>query len=223
LLRCLIRARLQPNTLPNNRLSGEPLSLTAIPWRFEVNASASMPWTPLNQHSSARTAGAKTTGAALWQARALAEFLEASSPTHCQFVTRDRYGRFVGNCFRSDHKSIAAYLVRSGMAMDWHSIAKANMLRSRPGQSRRSAGSAGVSSHPPWEWRAEQRRKVEITDSLPASSCKIKGNIPRKGARIYHLPGQRDYEKTGIDERKGERWFCSEADARAAEQTASRR
>jgi hypothetical protein len=47
-------------------------------------------------------------------------------------------------------------------------------------------------------------------------SCAIKGNISGKGARIYHVPGQRDYERTGIREEKGERWFCSEAEARAA-------
>ena len=40
-------------------------------------------------------------------AKALAEFIAASNPTRCEFVTRDRYGRFVGNCFRSDDKSIA--------------------------------------------------------------------------------------------------------------------
>jgi hypothetical protein len=112
-----------------------------------VNASASMPWTPLNQHSSA-TAGAKTTGAALWQARALAEFLEASSPTHCQFVTRDRYGRFVGNCFRSDDKSIAAYLVRSGMAMDWPQYSKGQYAQEQAGAKSEKRGLWGVSSHP---------------------------------------------------------------------------
>jgi len=44
----------------------------------------------------------------------------------------------------------------------------------------------------------------------------IKGNIGGTGGRIYHLPGQADYEATRINEKKGERWFCSEAEARAA-------
>src|SRR5687768_6525455 len=34
-------------------------------------------------------------------ARALDEFLAASRPTRCEFVERDRYGRFVGNCSRA--------------------------------------------------------------------------------------------------------------------------
>lgn len=44
----------------------------------------------------------------------------------------------------------------------------------------------------------------------------IKGNISSSGEKIYHVPGQRDYAKTVIDESKGERWFATEAEAQAA-------
>ncbi len=45
----------------------------------------------------------------------------------------------------------------------------------------------------------------------------IKGNISRStGEKIYHVPGQENYEKTVIDETAGERWFCTEAEAVAA-------
>lgn len=43
--------------------------------------------------------------------------------------------------------------------------------------------------------------------------CAIKGNISSSGEKIYHVPGQRYYERTKIDEGKGERWFCSEKEA----------
>ena len=43
--------------------------------------------------------------------------------------------------------------------------------------------------------------------------CQIKGNISSSGEKIYHLPTQRYYEKTVIDESKGERWFCTEDEA----------
>jgi endonuclease YncB( thermonuclease family) len=46
--------------------------------------------------------------------------------------------------------------------------------------------------------------------------CLIKGNISSNGDRIYHVPGSTWYEKTRIDTRKGERWFCSEEEARDA-------
>jgi endonuclease YncB( thermonuclease family) len=58
-----------------------------------------------------------------------------------------------------------------------------------------------------------------VRGPLPAlpqpGNCLIKGNISENG-RIYHLPGGRYYERTKIDEAKGERWFCTEDEARAA-------
>ncbi len=50
----------------------------------------------------------------------------------------------------------------------------------------------------------------------PARSCQIKGNINAKGERIYHPPGCRYYDATVIDPKRGERWFCTEAEAAAA-------
>jgi len=49
----------------------------------------------------------------------------------------------------------------------------------------------------------------------PSGSCLIKGNISQNG-RIYHVPGSPSYESTKVEESKGERWFCSEAEAQAA-------
>jgi micrococcal nuclease len=49
----------------------------------------------------------------------------------------------------------------------------------------------------------------------PDPACPIKGNIS-SGGQIFHVPGQRDYCRTVIDLSKGERWFCSEAEAVAA-------
>ena len=53
-------------------------------------------------------------------------------------------------------------------------------------------------------------------DSSRASACDIKGNISASGERIYHVPGQRYYTATRISLLRGERWFCSEAEAREA-------
>lgn len=54
-------------------------------------------------------------------------------------------------------------------------------------------------------------RVVGTTDQ-----CNIKGNISRRGERIYHVPGGRYYDATWINPLLGERWFCSEAEATAA-------
>jgi hypothetical protein len=67
---------------------------------------------------------------------------------------------------------------------------------------------------PPWAFRA--RRWAEAGSEAPGG-CAIKGNISRKGERICHTPrGDRFYERTRIDEAKGERWFCSEKEAAEA-------
>lgn len=42
----------------------------------------------------------------------------------------------------------------------------------------------------------------------------IKGNIGKRGKKIYHTPRSKYYGKTKIDESKGERWFCSDYEAR---------
>ena len=54
-------------------------------------------------------------------------------------------------------------------------------------------------------------------------ACKIKGNVNRGGERIFHVPGGQYYRSIKIDTSKGERWFCSEADARKAGWRKSRR
>jgi len=57
------------------------------------------------------------------------------------------------------------------------------------------------------------------TGALPgttAGDCAIKGNISSKGEKIYHQPGDSSYPETVITESKGERYFCSVADAVAA-------
>ena len=64
---------------------------------------------------------------------------------------------------------------------------------------------------PPWDWPRGDRK----AGSAPDGDCRIKGNISDNG-RIYHLPGQKHYEQTRINTAKGERWFCSEAEAKAA-------
>jgi len=57
--------------------------------------------------------------------------------------------------------------------------------------------------------------KTVQVSSPPPGACRIKGNLSDHG-RIYHVPGSPAYERTKIDEATGERWFCAEAEAKAA-------
>lgn len=60
--------------------------------------------------------------------------------------------------------------------------------------------------------------------SLYDPACNIKGNISiDSGRRIYHMPGQTFYRQTVIRPQYGERWFCSEDEARAAGWVKARR
>ncbi|GAA2817142.1 hypothetical protein [Aminobacter aminovorans] len=53
--------------------------------------------------------------------------------------------------------------------------------------------------------------------SKVARNCDIKGNVSiDTGERIFHVPGQEYYDETIIRPEFGERWFCSESEARSA-------
>ena len=54
------------------------------------------------------------------------------------------------------------------------------------------------------------------THATQTLKFEIKGNINRKGEKIYHVPGTPSYSVTNIDTSKGERWFHSEEEAVAA-------
>lgn len=88
--------------------------------------------------------------------QALEKFLNASPPTRCDFVSRDRYGRFVGNCYRADNASVSAYLVRNGFAMNWARYGGTFANDQRAAQADRLGIWSGT-AQPPWEWRAEHQ------------------------------------------------------------------
>ena len=57
----------------------------------------------------------------------------------------------------------------------------------------------------------------DVVHAVVSPDCRIKGNVSyNNGRRIYHMPGQKDYATTRIAAQRGERWFCSEQEARAA-------
>jgi endonuclease YncB( thermonuclease family) len=67
-------------------------------------------------------------------------------------------------------------------------------------------------------FESPQQPPVVAPATLPppaAEACRIKGNISQSG-RVYHVPGGEWYEQTQIDTARGERWFCTEAEAKAA-------
>lgn len=135
----------------------------------------------------------------------------------CEAVDTDRYGRTVARCTALG-EDVGAWLTYEGFAFAYvqYGADYAAIEREAAAADR---GLHAVRLQTPAQHRAT-RAKGRIP---PDRACAIKGNISADGKHIYHQPGQAFYERTGINEDKGERWFCSTAAAKAAGWRASRR
>lgn len=138
---------------------------------------------------------------------------------------RDRYDRLLRHVVLDDdgHSLAALLMVEGGYAVERQFAAP---YRYQPdlvaAQDRASAAGLGL-------WSA--CAGADIVPVAPAApppaaptepaapatgDCLIKGNIASDGEKIYHVPGQRHYDVTAISPEKGERWFCTEQEARDA-------
>lgn len=134
----------------------------------------------------------------------------ARGPVACTVeVPADAYGRPVAIC-RVGGRDIGRALVRQGAATAYGRYSD----RYLADEATARAAGAGL-----WQARMQSpeahRRAPAVAQARP-QGCVIKGNVSAKGQRIYHMPGQRDYAATRITPGKGEAWFCTEAEARAA-------
>lgn len=143
---------------------------------------------------------------------ALADFI-GRSPVRCEKRGTDRYGRTIAACHvRGD--DVEQWMVLNGWALAYRRYSRDYVAHEQAAQ----AAHAGIwrgEFVPPWEWRQGKRLQV-ATVPRRGKRCVIKGNISSKSDRIYHVPGGRYYDRTKISTAKGERWFCSAAEARAA-------
>ncbi len=62
----------------------------------------------------------------------------------------------------------------------------------------------------------DNKLEREQKSNAPNKKCVIKGNINKRYEKDYFLPGCPNYKRVIVDERKGERWFCSENEAKKA-------
>ncbi|MDO9640100.1 MAG: thermonuclease family protein [Pseudotabrizicola sp.] len=143
-----------------------------------------------------------------WSAQMLARAIGNRKVT-CTREDTDRYGRMVATC-TAGGKDLSRTMVQTGAAQAYARYSKRYVA------DQVVAKAAGVGL---WSGRMitpEAHRQTAAPAAQPApAGCAIKGNIGQSG-RIYHRPGQRDYAATRIDTRKGEAWFCTEAEAKAA-------
>lgn len=147
-----------------------------------------------------------------WSARVLADAIEAGRVT-CRAVDTDRYQRTVAIC-HAGAVDLGQHMVQMGAARAYVRYSD-RYLRDEAAAKRARAGVWAAKMVTP-----EVHRQPKPQD--PPGACAIKGNIGGSG-KIFHSPGQRDYDKTRINPAKGEAWFCTADQARAAGFRAARR
>ena len=153
----------------------------------------------------------------------------------------DLYGRMLGICYTAGLE-LNADMVRNGFA--WAFVKySVRLVEAEAGARALRLGIWQGDATPAWVWRAQRwaqaardtdaggarTASVQPTppsgntqiDTPPAapnaatSACVITGNITRNG-QIYHMPWSPWYAKTRVEPARGERWFCTEAEAMAA-------
>lgn len=140
----------------------------------------------------------------------------------CEVRDRDPYGRAVSRCVAGS-TDLGEAMVRAGWAIDYIQFSRGAYASAEAEARRARRGLWAGRFEAPSTWRAEARQARPSAAAPALAGCVIKGNINAKGRRIFHVPGQEDYAATRIDTGRGERWFCSVEEARAAGWTAAAR
>lgn len=138
---------------------------------------------------------------------ALRTMLKAG-PVTCAPSGTDQYGRTIAHC-AAGGVEVNREMVSQGMARAFVKYSSEYLADENEARAAKRGFWDGT-WEAPWDWRADQ-----IAALQPKGNCWIKGNIAH-GTKTYYLPFQFSYARVKIDEAKGERWFCTEAEAMAA-------
>jgi endonuclease YncB( thermonuclease family) len=136
--------------------------------------------------------------------------LTAKRRVSCESRGTDKYDRMLGICFVDD-RDINAEMVREGFAWAFVKYSQSYVRQEAEARVAR-VGIWQGESEPAWVYR--EKRWAGAEQAAP-KGCAIKGNVTAHG-HIYHMPWSPWYGKVKIDEAKGARWFCTEAEAIAA-------
>jgi micrococcal nuclease len=135
-------------------------------------------------------------------------YLEAD-PTQGE---RDKYNRLLRYVFLEDGNSFNLLMIKEGYAYEYtYDIPYKYQVEYKQAQKDAQNGKIGL-----WGDICQNETTTTVSSTSSnngASSCTIKGNINSTKEKIYHVIGCGSYEKTTIDESKGEKWFCSEQEA----------
>ena len=148
--------------------------------------------------------------------------LTAGHAVTCDKRDTDSYGRTVAVC-TNGAVDLGAELTRAGLALAYRQYSDDYVDEEDEARAARRGAWAGDFTDP-WDARrageTQERQQPQSGSSNAVGGCRgtgIKGNISKpSGERIYHTRDSSSYEETRIDESDGERWFCTEEDARRA-------
>ena len=174
-------------------------------------------------------------GAALWACgnevtKQLSDHV-ADRSLVCTWTGQDAYHRGLAICHLGA-EDLNAWMVRQGWAL---AFVKYSSLYVRDEESARNAqrGLWSGAFIAPWDWRHRDRQTIILgalsvpitaqslllapasSAGAPSAECLIKGNVNRKGERIYHLPGSVHYAQVNMKGNE-KRWFCTEEEAKTA-------
>ncbi len=130
----------------------------------------------------------------------------------------DRYGRLLRYVLLPDGTDLGTRMITDGNAYEYtYDAPYDNQDAYRSAQAASEADGRGLWSAGSCRGRRSlpEPTTTATTTTSERGACDIKGNINADDDRIYHVPGGNDYHRTKIDEAKGERWFCSVAEAEA--------
>jgi len=128
----------------------------------------------------------------------------------CSDVTKADGGRFQATC-QINSKDVAAEIVKKGYAFAQGMIFKTYAdAEAAAREAKRGVWQGQVQR--PADFRAQ---RWEVASKAAPDGCPIKGRVVRR-AKVYVLPWALDYRQVRVRSRRGERWFCSEAEAAGA-------
>lgn len=128
----------------------------------------------------------------------------------CELRGADEVGRRIGTC-TVNGQDVSGALVREGHVFSAGGLFAGYGSLENEARAQKSGLWRGEAERP-----SEYRAKLwnEAKRAAP-DGCPIKGQVA-SGAKVYVLPWSPEYSKVRVRTTRGERWFCSEQDARAA-------
>jgi endonuclease YncB( thermonuclease family) len=128
----------------------------------------------------------------------------------CSLSGQDDLGRPRGSCLIGE-QNVGAELVRVGLAFSDGGLLSGFGSLEREARNQKLGIWRGDADRP-----SEHRAKLwaEAKKAAP-DGCPIKGQMVGDAKR-YVMPWQQDYARARVRAQKGERWFCSEQEAKAA-------